>query len=437
MVAISQPAPAESALPDAGLWILFALPRSRSTAFFRAMTARGEFICIHEPFCSLADTGRATLPTRTGGSVELDSRPAIVEHIAALARHARVFLKETSDNRLADLVHTPLVRDATDVSFLIREPGAVIASHLRMRPAAGVDDFGFAHLRALMEAMREAGHAFQSFSAEQLVADPRATLERYCAAAGLPWRDTMLSWEPEDRQEWRRTRNWHGAAAESTGFVAAAPTRDEAVPAEFLAAVHDDYAAIQRLHRDAGGDDLAFLAQAHPVIWMTGLPGAGKSTIAKALHEALKARGVRTIILDGDTLRGGLCSDLGFSAADRNENIRRFAHVAALFRQEGYVVIVATISPMQAHRDLARGIVGDGFVETFIATPLDICRERDPKGMYAKAMQGKLAQFTGVSDTYEQPVAADVTVDTSHEDVAASVERIAGQLRRQRRTTAV
>ncbi|MCM2544640.1 adenylyl-sulfate kinase [Burkholderia glumae] len=167
---------------------------------------------------------------------------------------------------------------------------------------------------------------------------------------------------------------------------------------------------------------------------MTGLPGAGKSTIAKALHEALKARGVRTIILDGDTLRGGLCSDLGFSAADRNENIRRFSHVAALFRQEGYVVIVATISPLQAQRDLARGIVGEGFVETFIATPLDICRERDPKGRYAKAMQGELAQFTGVSDTYEQPGAADVTVDTSHEEVAASVERIAGQLRRQRRT---
>jgi adenylylsulfate kinase len=355
--------------------------------------------------------------------------PAIVEHVVALARSARVFIKETSDNRLADLVKTALFKQATNIAFLIREPAAVIASHLKLRPEAGVNDFGFAHLRELMSAADQAGYAFQSLSAEELVADPRASLGRYCQAAGLPWRDAMLSWEPEDREEWQRTRRWHGAASESTGFLPPSPERAEPVPAELLAAVQDDYSAILRWHdRYANRNPAGLTDSGQPVIWMTGLPGAGKSTIAKTLHHSLKTRGFNAIVLDGDTLRGGLCSDLGFSNADRNENIRRFAHVAKLFQQEGYVVIVATISPMQSHRDLARTIVGDSFVETFIATPFDICRERDPKGMYAKALQGQLTQFTGVSDTYEQPAAAEIVVDTSDQDVAESVERIVTHL---------
>ncbi|AOK46574.1 adenylyl-sulfate kinase [Burkholderia sp. MSMB617WGS] len=167
-----------------------------------------------------------------------------------------------------------------------------------------------------------------------------------------------------------------------------------------------------------------------PVVWMTGLPGAGKTTTANALLNRLLESGAKAIVLDGDALRTGLCSDLGFSDADRMENIRRFAHVAKLFQHEGYIVIVATISPLQAHRDLARSIVGTGFFETYVSTPLEVCRARDPKGMYARAEQGRLMQFTGVSGAYEPPVAPDISIDTSNCSVALSLADVMAQLMR-------
>ncbi|KVE25381.1 adenylyl-sulfate kinase [Burkholderia singularis] len=167
-----------------------------------------------------------------------------------------------------------------------------------------------------------------------------------------------------------------------------------------------------------------------PVVWMTGLPGAGKTTMANALLQRLLDGGVKAIVLDGDTLRAGLCSDLGFSDTDRIENIRRFAHVARLFQYESYVVIVSTISPLQAHRDLARSIVGQGFFETYVSTPVEVCRVRDPKGMYARAERGQLVRFTGVSDTYESPAAPDITIDTANRSVERSVVDIMTQLAR-------
>ncbi|AOJ01434.1 adenylyl-sulfate kinase [Burkholderia mayonis] len=165
-----------------------------------------------------------------------------------------------------------------------------------------------------------------------------------------------------------------------------------------------------------------------PVVWMTGLSGAGKTTTANALLSRLLESGAKAIVLDGDTLRTGLCSDLGFSDADRMENIRRFAHVAKLFQREGYVVVVATISPLRAHRDLARSIVGNGFFEAYVSTPLEVCRARDPKGMYARAEQGRLMQFTGVSSAYEPPVAPDISIDTTNCSVAFSLGEVMAQL---------
>ena len=138
-------------------------------------------------------------------------------------------------------------------------------------------------------------------------------------------------------------------------------------------------------------------AELPSVIWMTGLPGAGKTTIAQALNIALLEQGTKVVVLDGDTLREGLCSDLGFSDLDRLENVRRIAHVARLFQQTGHIVLVATISPLAAQRELARGIIGAGFLETFISASAELCSQRDPKGMYAQARLGKIAQFTGVS----------------------------------------
>lgn len=161
-----------------------------------------------------------------------------------------------------------------------------------------------------------------------------------------------------------------------------------------------------------------------PVIWMTGLPGAGKSTIAQALHAALLSAGTQAILLDGDSVREGLCSDLGFSETDRIENVRRIAHVARLFQQAGHVVIVATISPLTAQRTLARSIIGSAFLETYIEASPELCAQRDPKGMYAQARSGKIAQFTGVSSPYEVPANPDLIIDTAHCRVESAVAMV-------------
>ncbi|MGF6760360.1 adenylylsulfate kinase [Paraburkholderia sp. GAS33] len=178
-------------------------------------------------------------------------------------------------------------------------------------------------------------------------------------------------------------------------------------------------------------------AELPPVIWMTGLPGAGKTTIAQALNTALLEQGTKVVVLDGDTLREGLCSDLGFSDLDRLENVRRIAHVARLFQQMGHVVLVATISPLAAQRELARGIIGAGFLETFISASAERCSQRDPKGMYAQARLGKIAQFTGVSSAYEVPANPDLVIETSRCRVESAVATIILRLGKRVRTESV
>jgi adenylylsulfate kinase len=178
-------------------------------------------------------------------------------------------------------------------------------------------------------------------------------------------------------------------------------------------------------------------AKLPPVIWMTGLPGAGKTTIAQALNTALLEQGTKVVVLAGDTLREGLCSDLGFSDLDRLENVRRIAHVARLFQQMGHVVLVATISPLAAQRELARGIIGAGFLETFISASAELCSQRDPKGMYAQARLGKIAQFTGVSSAYEVPANPDLVIETSRCRVESAVATIILRLGKRVRTESV
>ncbi len=148
------------------------------------------------------------------------------------------------------------------------------------------------------------------------------------------------------------------------------------------------------------------------VVWLTGLSGAGKSTIAVALRNSLRDRNVNTVVLDGDNLRTGLNADLGYSAEDRTENLRRMAHVADLFRKQGFVVIVATISPEQKHRDRAREIAGTNFIEVFIDTPLHIFESRDPKGLYERARAGTIKNFTGIAAPYEVPHNPDLSINT-------------------------
>jgi len=164
------------------------------------------------------------------------------------------------------------------------------------------------------------------------------------------------------------------------------------------------------------------------VLWLTGLSGSGKSTIANLLEQKLHQQGIRTYLLDGDNVRHGLNKDLGFTEADRVENIRRITEVAHLMVDAGLVVITAFISPFRAERDAAKARFEEGeFVEIFVNTPLDVAEQRDPKGLYKKARKGEIPNFTGINSPYEPPINADFEVDTS----IVSAERIAEQLKQQ------
>jgi len=164
-------------------------------------------------------------------------------------------------------------------------------------------------------------------------------------------------------------------------------------------------------------------------VWMTGLPASGKSTVAAALEASLLAEGRPAYVLDGDNLRHGLNGDLGFSAEDRTENVRRTAEVAALMADAGVTVLVALVSPYRADRAAARAISerqGLPFVEVHVATSLEECERRDPKGLYARARAGELSHLTGVDDPYEEPLSPDVVVDGLSVDDA--VARVLGAL---------
>lgn len=158
-------------------------------------------------------------------------------------------------------------------------------------------------------------------------------------------------------------------------------------------------------------------------VWLTGLSGAGKTTIAQALTERLTQVGQAVEVLDGDVVRTHLSKGLGFSYEDRNTNVLRIAFVASLLTRHGVAVITAAISPYQQARDEARELIGD-FVEVYIQCPLEELVRRDVKGLYEKALRGEIAHFTGVSDPYEAPKHPDVLVDSSKETVAESVDRI-------------
>ena len=168
------------------------------------------------------------------------------------------------------------------------------------------------------------------------------------------------------------------------------------------------------------------------VLWFTGLSGAGKSTVANALEQELVKRRVHSYLLDGDNVRHGLCADLGFSEADRTENIRRVGAVAGLMLDAGLVVLSAFISPYRAQRQAIKDSLPAGkFLEIYIATSLDVCEQRDVKGLYQKARRGEISHFTGISDPYEAPEHADLIIDTAQQSLEQSVEQLIALLTEQ------
>ncbi|HLX15601.1 MAG TPA: adenylyl-sulfate kinase [Bradyrhizobium sp.] len=166
------------------------------------------------------------------------------------------------------------------------------------------------------------------------------------------------------------------------------------------------------------------------VVWLTGLPGSGKSTLARALERRLFGRGGSPVLLDGDTLRAGLNRDLGFSASDRSENIRRLAEVATHLARNGHIAIVAAVSPSRDDRAAARRIADSAFHEIYVATPAEVCESRDPKGHYAKARSGRLAAFTGIGNDYEPPEQCELALDTSARTVSEAADEIERMLTR-------
>jgi adenylyl-sulfate kinase len=159
-------------------------------------------------------------------------------------------------------------------------------------------------------------------------------------------------------------------------------------------------------------------------LWFTGLSGAGKTTISRMVADELQARGSRLEILDGDVIRENLSKGLGFSKGDRDTNIRRIAFVADLLSRNGVPVITAAISPYREIRAEARELMGERFIEVFVKASVDTCIERDPKGLYEKALKGEIKEFTGVSDPYEEPLDPELTLETETESPEESAGKI-------------
>lgn len=173
----------------------------------------------------------------------------------------------------------------------------------------------------------------------------------------------------------------------------------------------------------AGGSTMSAAATKGLTVWFTGLSGAGKTTICRAVEVELRAKGLPVEVLDGDAIRDYLCSDLGFSEADRRENIKRIAYVAQLLTRNGVVVLVAAISPYRSSREEARQAIGN-FLEVYVNAPLEVCEARDTKGLYRRARAGEIAGFTGIDQPYEAPMTAELECRTDRESAAESCGRV-------------
>jgi len=187
---------------------------------------------------------------------------------------------------------------------------------------------------------------------------------------------------------------------------------------------------VWHLHKVTKEERASQKKQRASILWFTGLSGSGKSTIAGAVEQKLSELGYHTYLLDGDNVRHGLNKDLGFSDLDRVENIRRIGETAKLFTDAGLIVLTAFISPFRNDRRMVRDLVGDNeFIEVHMATPIDICEQRDPKGLYEKARRGEIKNFTGIDSDYELPQYAEIIINTSEANIEECAELVIKHLR--------
>lgn len=233
---------------------------------------------------------------------------------------------------------------------------------------------------------------------------------------------------------WVETDEGGVARCESTGTVLAAtrapttilapkPARTGMQPRSENIVFH--HGQVARADREAR------LGQRGCVLWFTGLSGSGKSTVCRAVETRLAATGHLVQVLDGDNVRHGLCKDLGFSAADRSENIRRIAEIAKLSVDVGLIVLTAFISPFRADRAQARAVIGtDDFIEVFLDVSLAVCEQRDPKGLYRKVRAGEIAEFTGISSPYEPPDSPEIRLATGDQTLEQSVDAVIDSMTR-------
>lgn len=183
--------------------------------------------------------------------------------------------------------------------------------------------------------------------------------------------------------------------------------------------IYTHQSSVNRFHRNQKNKHKSV------IIWFTGLSGAGKSTLAHAVEKALFDRNCNTFVFDGDNVRHGLCSDLGFSNADRQENIRRIGEMSKLFIEAGVIALAAFISPFQFDRNRVRSLVNDNeFIEIYCKANLSICEQRDVKGLYLKARRGEIKDFTGISSPYEPPLNAEIEIDTGVESLEVCVNKV-------------
>ena len=282
------------------------------------------------------------------------------------------------------------------------------------------------HVRCAREAGILLGpDRYREIRFEELTRSPGTVCAALCAFLGVPYDEAMVRAQPTDGHVDRRQpgvalarddlERWEAVAGDlldELGYArraARAPAAPAAGPVE-LRDGSDGRPLLGVAPRPAAGRTL----------WLTGLPSAGKSTVARLVERELRKRGVNVEVLDGDAIRRNLSQGLGFSKEDRDTNIRRIAYVADLLSRNGVIVIVAAISPYRAVRDEVRALIGDRFIEVHVHAPVSVCAARDVKGLYAKAQAGEIAHLTGVSDPYEPPTHPEVVLDTEHQTPESS-----------------